>query len=133
MNSSNNLGATLLKASTLATMIFWILMISDSLDNLTFFFFLLSIIPISVICSLTILITITPFFWLENDTISDKEIFKKYFPYYAIIVFVISCYFIIITDFESGICTFFITAFMTLMQSWTWICKTPVIQKNKLK
>ena len=125
MNSSKNLGSAILKAILFATLLFWTLFISENTNSNMSYFVLLSIIPIAIICSITIFITITPFFWLAKENVTDKEIFKKYFPYYSIIAFGISSYFIISTNFEGFVCAFFITAFFTLMQSWVWICKIP--------
>ena len=128
MNSSSNLSSTLLKAICLATTLFWILIIPEDFNQ---FWFIISIIPIAIVCSLTIIVTITPFFWLAKENVTDHEVFKKVFPYYSIIAFGISVYFMIETNFESFICAFFITAFITLMQSWIWICKPNSITQNK--
>jgi hypothetical protein len=130
MNSSGNLSSTLLKAICLATGLFWILIISEDFNQISLLI-LISIIPITIVCSITIIVTITPFFWLAKENVSNHEIFKKYFPYYSIINFGISLYFIIDTNFENFICAFFITAFITLMQSWIWICKPNPIEKNQ--
>ncbi|ARV16649.1 hypothetical protein [Polaribacter sp. SA4-12] len=131
MNSSRNLSSTLLKAICLATVLFWILIIPEDLNQISPLF-IVSIIPIAIVCSLTILVTITPFFWLAKEGVTDHEIFKKYFPYYSIITFGILIYFVILSNFESFVCAFFITAFITLMQSWIWICKpNSIIQQNK--
>ncbi len=129
MNSSSNLSSTLLKAICLATTLFWILIIPEDFNQ---FWFIISIIPIAIVCSLTIIVTITPFFWLAKEGVTDHEVFKKVFPYYSIIAFGISIYFMIDTNFERFICAFFITFFLTLMQSWIWICKpNPSAQHQK--
>jgi hypothetical protein len=130
MNSSGNLSSTLLKAIFIATILFWALIIPEMFNQI-FILIILSIIPIAIVCSLTIIVTITPFFWLAKEGVTDQEIFKKYFPFYAIIAFSISLYFMIDTKFESFTCAFFITAFLTLMQSWIWICKPNPIHKYK--
>jgi hypothetical protein len=128
MNSSKNLSSTLLKATCLATILFWILISPEGFNQL---WFIISIIPIAIVCSLTILVTITPFFWLAKEGVTDHEVFKKVFPYYSITAFGISIYFMIDTHFESFICAFFITAFVTLMQSWIWICTPNPITRNE--
>jgi hypothetical protein len=130
MNSSGNLSSTLLKAICLATILFWVLIISEGFNQISLLI-LISIIPIAIVCSLTIIVTITPFFWLAKEGVTDLKIFKRYFPYYSIITFGISIYYIIDTNFESFVCAFFITAFITLMQSWIWICKPNSIVQNK--
>ena len=129
MNSSGNLSSTLLKAICLATGLFWILIISEDFNQISLLI-LISIIPITIVCSITIIVTITPFFWLAKENVSNHEIFKKYFPYYSIITFGIFTHFVILSNFESYVCAFFITAFITLMQSWIWICKPNPIHKN---
>lgn len=128
MNSSKNLSSTLLKATCLATILFWILITPEDFNQL---WFIISIIPIAIVCSLTILATITPFFWLAKENVTDYEVFKKCFPYYSITAFGISIYFMIDTNFENFICAFFITAFVTLMQSWIWICTPNPITRNE--
>ena len=132
MNSLSNLPSTISKAICLATILFWAIIFSEGFGDQVFLFSIISIIPISIVCSLAILITITPFFILEEDTVSNHEIFKKYFPYYSIFIFGISCYYIISTNFEIFVCAFFITAFFTLMQSWIWITKTPINEKETI-
>ena len=94
MNSSGNLSSTLLKAIFIATILFWALIIPEMFNQI-FILIILSIIPIAIVCSLTIIVTITPFFWLAKEGVTDQEIFKKYFPFYAIIAFSISLYFMI--------------------------------------
>ena len=132
METSNNLTSILLKATILATLLFWILIFSENSINESFIIvvIILSIIPISIVCSFVILITIMPFYWLEQNKLNEKEIFKKYFPYYSIITFCICSYFIISTNLESFICAFIITAFFTLMQTWVWAGKIIVVHKK---
>ena len=136
MTTSNKLAPIILKASLLATIIFWILDISSGYYNHISPFIIFSIIPIAILCSIVICITIMPFIWSEREDKNRNEIFKKYFPYYSIIAFAICCYFIIESNFEKSTCTFFITAFLTMMQSWVWICKVSVTvetEKTNLK
>jgi hypothetical protein len=91
METSNNLTSILVKATILATLLFWILIFSENSINESFIIvvIILSIIPISIVCSFVILITVMPFYWLEQNKLNEKEIFKKYFPYYSIITFCI--------------------------------------------
>jgi hypothetical protein len=134
MNSSNNIPATLLKSSLLATIIFWLVIVTSVEFNLDTLppLLIISIVPISIVCSLTILITVVPFYVIEKNNMSNREIFKKHFPFYSIFVFGISSYCIVNSNFESFVCAFFITAFFTLMQSWIWIYKTPTTEKEKI-
>ncbi|MFY0629973.1 MAG: hypothetical protein JXR05_06295 [Flavobacteriaceae bacterium] len=133
MNPSSNIPSTLLKSSLLATLIFWGLIIAEGFNIEVIPFIIASIIPISIICSLTIMITIVPFYYIEENYMSNRKIFKKYFPYYSISIFGICSYCIVSLNFESFVCIFFITAFFTLMQSWIWIYKTPTTKKEKEK
>ncbi|TMM29523.1 hypothetical protein FDT66_10385 [Polaribacter aestuariivivens] len=123
MNITTNIIYTLFKASILAVVIFWTLLLTEGFINELVL--IGAIIPISLVCSLTILITIVPFYTIEQTTLSNDKIFKKYFPYYAIVAFGISAYYIISSNFDEFVCLFFITAFFTLIQSWVWICKMP--------
>ncbi|WP_435414690.1 hypothetical protein [Polaribacter aestuariivivens] len=124
MNVTTNIIYTLFKASILAVVIFWTLLLTEGFVNE--FILIGAIIPISLVCSLTILITIVPFYTIEQTTLSNDKIFKKYFPYYAIVAFGISAYYIISSSFDEFVCLIFITAFFILMQSWVWICKMPI-------
>jgi hypothetical protein len=135
MKSSNNLIPILFKASAFATILFWILIFSEKFESESFIIaiLILSIIPILIVCSLTILFTIAPFFLFKKNNISNDEIFKKYIPYYSIIIFGISTYYMISTKFNNIVCAFFITAFFTLIKSWIWICKTSIARINHYK
>lgn len=131
MNYPIKLTPIILKASLLATVLFWTLDISAGYYDQISPLMILSIIPILILCSLAIWITIMPFFWLKSENISTDAIFKKYFPYYSIIAFSLCSYFIIASNFANVVCVFFITAFFTLMQSWVWICKIPADVQKK--
>ena len=84
--------------------------------------FALSIIPMYIVIYLMILLTITPIYSYERNKLSKKEIFKKYFPYYAIVFFGI-CMFLGIRFSSLFIVNFMITVFLTAMQSWIWFFK----------
>lgn len=131
MNSSNRLTPILLKATSLATILFWTLISTEDIGTEIYFFIIPSIIPIAIVCSLTVVITIMPFFGLEKENVPNNKIFKKYFPYYSSIAFSLCSYFIYNSNFEKVVCAFFITAFFTLMQSWVWLCKVPADLQKK--
>lgn len=130
MDTSSNLGATILKATLLTTIIFWVFVFYNEFDLGMIPYILLSIIPISFICSLTIVFTIMPFFWFVKGNTSKEIIFKKYFPFYSIIVFLLFIYPVISSDFQEYVIVFFLIAFFILMQSWIWLCKPDNNQKN---
>lgn len=122
MHILSNIG----KSSLLAASIFWIVLLSSDLgmnwDFIPYMF--LSLIPIYIICALTILITICPIFWfLENDNYNKQRIFQTYFPIYTIIVFSFCVYCIYYTSTDSMIVGFFTSVYITTAQSWVWFAK----------
>ncbi len=134
MNRSNNIPLALLKSSVLATILFWVLIFASVEFNFDAYpFVIISIFPISIVCCLTIAITVLPFYFIEKVHMSNRKIFKKHFPFYSIFVFGFSSYCIVSSNFDSIVCAFFISAFFTLMQSWIWIFKTPITKKEKEK
>ena len=123
-NPIMNLPSNLAKSSMLATCIFWTIGMTDGfdLDMIPIIFF--SYIPIFIMCSLTIIITICPFFWLaENKNFTKENVFYTYFPYYAIICFTICLYSIFSISYEAFLIGFFVAVFFTTMQSWIWFVK----------
>jgi hypothetical protein len=114
-----NIANTICKATLLATFIFWMVIFCDNnLDRDMLLFVLLSVIPISICCALTIIFTIAPFFWINKRTTDNKTVFKKYFPYYAIVSFGLCTYgFLEAPD----IMCFYVSAFFTSLQSWVWL------------
>lgn len=119
-----NILSNILKSSLLAMVIFWTINLTETfnLDLLPFVF--LSFIPIFICCTLTILITICPFYYLlTTKDCNKKKVFKNYFPFYSIIVFALCCYGIYVFGSEIFIVSFFITAYLTSAQSWVWFSK----------
>jgi hypothetical protein len=129
MKASSNLGVAILKATLMTTIIFWLFVFYDDFDLGMIPYILLSIIPISIICSLTILFTIMPFFWFLKNNTSKKIIFEKYFPFYSIMIFLLFLYAIVISRFQEYVIAFFMSAFFILIQSWIWLCKPDINQK----
>jgi len=123
MHILSNIG----KSSLLAASIFWIIILSDTFDWDMVPFIFLSLIPIYVICALTILITICPIFWfLENDNYSKQRIFKTYFPIYTTLMFILCAYSIYKISTDIVVLSFFISAYITTVQSWVWFSKEKV-------
>lgn len=114
----------LLKSSLLATLIFWT-MIAHSVGDFLPIAIVFSMIPIMLMSSFSIIVSILPFVGINR-----QDSFKKYFPYYSIVVFCLFTYFLVESNFEEFLSAFFISAFFTLMQAWVWICKSPLNQKN---
>ena len=126
----NNIPSTTLKSTGFATILFWLLIsTSERMGNDVFLLILISTIPIIIICLLAITFTTMPFYWLEKNKLNSNQIFNKYFPYYSIMLFGICSYFIVISNFESFVVSFFITAFFTASQTWIWIFK---LKKNEI-
>lgn len=124
----SRLTQTSLKSTLLATVLLWSLagiLEGASTEALPFIF--LSTIPIFIICFFAILFTIAPFQSMNEGKMEDKNIFKRFFPYYAIIAFGISTVSILSTNFDSFAVIFFTTAFFTAMQSWVWFFKAKKI------
>ncbi len=121
-----NTPSVILKSTILATCLFWIPIMSKDFQSDMILFVFLSIIPISLCCAFTILLTIAPFFWFHGKASSDgsvhrnKVIFNKYFPFYAITTFSLCLYGTIKFSFAIS---FFISVFFTTMQSWIWFAK----------
>ncbi|WP_282134367.1 hypothetical protein [Seonamhaeicola maritimus] len=119
-----SIGKTIAKATLLSTCIFWFLIFCDDLDLGMLPFVFLSMIPICLCCSLVIIFTIAPFFWICNKEQNGTEIvFQWFFPFYAIACFCLCAYgFWEAPDAVS----FFTAAFFTSLQSWVWLAKKKV-------
>ncbi len=120
-----NIPTITIKSVTLATCVFWLIILTENQGGNSDFFvlFLLSLIPISICCFFTILFTIVPFFWFENKELDGKQIFKRYFPYYSIICFALSFYFSFAAKFNIYSIAFSSSAFITTQQAWVWLSK----------
>ncbi|MEL0456933.1 hypothetical protein WJN01_11900 [Flavobacteriaceae bacterium SZ-1-7] len=103
----------------MATIIFWVVILSKNFhENIDIaLYILVSMVPISICCTATILFTIAPFFWLENNNKTKRDVFKKWFPFYAILSFGLCFYGSISTP---EIICFFSAAYFTSLQSWVW-------------
>ncbi|AOW21748.1 hypothetical protein [Urechidicola croceus] len=129
MNTSIKIGQTALKAALFATCLFWLLIgVSDEFFLGIIPLIFLSIIPIFIICLIAIITTIIPIYWLLGGNLCKVQFFKKYFPFYSIIVFGLCLFGIYNFDFKDFIIRFFTTAFFTSIQSWIWLFKT---EKNE--
>ena len=113
MNTSKNI----IKSTLLATCIFWLIILSKGFEAIMIPLIFLSIIPISISCAITILLTILPFFWLKNKETTNRKVFETYFPFYTIVLFSLCLYFSIK---EPIFISFFASAFFVAMQSWVW-------------
>lgn len=124
MKSPNNIASTLFRASNLAFIIFWVQIAITNIQTITFIgpFIILSYLLIYIVCTITIFVTILILYYLVRNKLSNREIFKKFFPYSAILIFCFCACFVIGSKFDTNTCIFFITVFFTLMQSWIWIC-----------
>lgn len=117
------IGNTAMKATLLATVIFWLTLFTDEYSETLFLWIIPSMIPIFLCCFLAIIFTICPFFWFSKDSMNSSRIFKMYFPYYAIVTFGICFFSIWAFDYQIFAVGFFSSAFFTLMQTWIWNSK----------
>lgn len=125
-----DLPTNLSKSMLLSAAIFWSIIISDEWDPDMVPYMFLSLIPIFMVCTIVITLTICPIFWLSDKRLSTRFIFLKYFPYYALISFGFSLYFIIVSDFDVFAVAFFSAAFITTSQSWVWFAKEKPYEKQ---
>lgn len=117
------------KSGLLSFGIFWIIFLSKEARIFYLGFIIISIIPIIIVSTFTISISILPFFALSPN-LSNKEIFKRYFPYYSIITFIILAYYIFMETYNNFTTAFYTSAFITLMQAWIWLCKRSTIEEE---
>ncbi|MCK8480147.1 hypothetical protein [Psychroserpens algicola] len=118
-----NLPGNLFKSAVLAFAIFWFIIISeDVIDSDTPLLMFLSCIPIFLMVTIVIIGSICPVFWLASKEHTTKQdIFKTYFPYYAIIASSACVFGIYVSNNE--LIAFFSSAFITTCQSWVWFAK----------
>ncbi len=131
MENSNKIPKLILKASVLSAIIFWVQILFEDYSTVIGIipYVILSIIPIFIICSLTIFFCILILYYSVRNKMSNNEIFRRFFPYNAIVIFCVCAYSIIISNFQIFVCIFFITAFFTLIQAWVWLCKPEINKK----
>jgi branched-subunit amino acid transport protein AzlD len=107
----------------MASIIFWLIILPEFNSDSVIALIPLSLIPIFLCCLFTIVFTVFPFFWFHDETKSQLQIFKRYFPYYAIVSFFICCFSIHQFNYELFALAFFTAAFFTLLQTWIWVSK----------
>lgn len=125
MINSASLIRILLKSSLLASFIFC-LVIADDFGVELIYLVTLTFIPIVLVCSFTILVSIVPII-----KFGGQDSFVKYFPYYSISVFMIFTYFLIDSNFDEFLSAFTVSAFFTLMQAWVWLSKNNLNKKKR--
>ena len=116
-----NISSNIFKSSVLAWIIFWLIITSEGLNPDAIPFMVVSIIPITIIVTFVILISIATFFWLSSSP--KIKVFKTYYPYCSVVAFSICTYGIISSDFNLITIAFFASAFITTSQSWGWFAK----------
>ncbi len=127
----NNVPITLLKSTLTAGTIFWFILLQE--ENLLYrplMLIVFSIFPIIVLSSSIIMISIYPFTVINNNTFTKRDSFKKYFPYYTLVTFVICLFSTIAFQFDVFAIAFFSSAFITLMFAWVWMFKP---KKNEIQ
>jgi len=120
----NRLFSTSLKATVFSTLLIWVLNANEHNFNIEIApFIILSTIPIWIVCFTSIVVTIVPFSTYKKVKTSNKQLFKRYFPYYSIFVFigcVIACMY---SNFNEFVINFFVTTFFTATISRVWFFK----------
>lgn len=120
-----NIPINLVKSSMLALGIFWtIICAKEGLDSDLILPIVLSFIPVFLVVTIVIIGTVCRIYWLaKNEHTGNLQVFKTYFPYYALIVFMICFYGIITSGFETILTAFYVSAYITSSQSWVWFAK----------
>lgn len=119
-----NIPSNIAKSSFLVSLVFWTIGLTSGAELFAIAIIFISFIPIFLSCSMVILLTICPFFWMaETENFNKKQVFKTYFPYYAIICFSICMYGIFRNTNGIFLIGFFVAIFMTTTQSWIWFAK----------
>lgn len=120
MKVPSNIG----RSTLLATAFFWTMNLCYEFHPEMIPFMILSIVPIAICCTLTILVTICPFFFFFTNTdTTNRQTFETYFPYYSIVMCCLCMYGVISSGFNAIIINFFVTAYLTTCQSWLWFAK----------
>ncbi len=109
------------KSALLATIIFWLLNLNQITLSSAFFFIGISLLPIFLCSLITISATIYPIYVIGGKTkLARKKTFKRYFPYYAMVLFSVSIILLTATQFDPFLLSFLTSAFITTSQSWLW-------------
>lgn len=120
MNILSNIG----RSSLLAAFLFWIINLAHDFNFDYFPYIFLSLIPIYLCCAIVILFTICPIYWFSvSELFNKQQIFKTYFPIYAIIMFVLCSYGIFKAQTSIFAISFFVSAYITTLHSWVWFAK----------
>ena len=118
----NSIPNTLLKTTIVATVTFWAILSVDT-SFLSATAMIISIIPISIISSSVVMITVYPFTTFNPKETTRENVFKYQFPYYTLLAFFVCSFLIVIFDFNVFACAFFTSAYFTLMFAWVWLLK----------
>lgn len=119
-----NTTLTVVKATGMSFMIFWIILFTEEIFHWnTMPYIFLSVIPIGLCCTLTICLTIAPFYWAKNSETDLNTVYSTYFPFYTIVLSGICISVLITSNFNTSSVAFITSAFFTLLKSWSWIIK----------
>lgn len=131
MDGFTRVAKTSTKAAFLSASILWTMLAAeeDILDGVLIILIPISILILLIISFFAILITLLPFLKNESEGLNCYKIFKKYFPYYSILIFSALTFNIFYNDFDYYSIIFSATTFLTAMQSWVWFFKTKKINE----
>ncbi len=112
---------TAIKAAILSSSLLFIyVFVFENVGEIIIPLYFLSIVITFLIAGGMIFFTIMPFSLLEKD---NTILFKKYFPFYAIVFFCSCLSFAYIAKFENIVVGVLSIAYITAMQSWIWTFK----------
>ena len=84
--------------------------------------YVISVIITFIIACIMIAITIIPFYELK-DNLNAKQKFNRYFPFYAIVYFLVCFSVIFSSNFDIFVSLIFGITYITAMQAWGWFFK----------
>lgn len=131
MNVVSKVVTTSAKSALLATILLIVYLLSyqgESFDIIPMVLFIGYIITFIISIGM-IITTLLPFYSFSKSKDMQK-IFNYWFPYYAILFFVLLIIFTGVTDITNEFISFPMIAFITAMQAWVWFFKE---QKNEKK
>jgi len=123
-----NIPKTILKATGASTVIFWAIILTGYFRVDMLVLIPLSMIPISICCAVTICLSIAPFYWSKNEYTSLQTIHNRYFPFYAIVLFGVCAFGVLLSNFDVYALAFIASAFFTTLKSWSWLTE---LEKTK--
>lgn len=121
------IGQTSLKCALFSSILFWLLILINKHDSFgisIIFFWFISFIILFFISLIMNALTIVFLYEFERKRMNKIQFYKRYFPYYAILFFIVSLTLYFLSNFNNELMCILITAFFTAMMSWIWLFKS---------